>query len=353
MSEITENCNKAFNDFISHLQEMFIESDTLINIVNEPTDKKLERLDKFNKSISSITNFNYLLKNKIKLFSHKDKDTQSISESLFGSELTLKKIFNNQDEIVKSLFWSDLQNLLLIYNEYLLVNDPNNDKIQERINKIKDNLQSKAIESTKQNISNLLNTSKLNSSTNNLLEDIFSNFEQGIKNEDNPLTNIVDISKKITEKYQSQIENGDINLNDILANMKNLPGMEKVGNIMNMFGNMPGINPTNNEPVIIDENFSTAVIETGKVPENDMNLNIGSLLQGMNSLSDTGLLNGPMNELGGIKDMLGNLGNLNLENLNLDKLMGVFNKVNNIDNKEEMENIFKDELGVDVSKILG
>ena len=109
MNEFSTN----YSTFILHIKNVLPDETFIESIVNETFDEQLNRVKRFNDSLNTTTLFNYFLKNKIKLFSHKEKDTLSISESIFGSEISLKKIFNNQDDSVKLLFWTDLKNLLL------------------------------------------------------------------------------------------------------------------------------------------------------------------------------------------------------------------------------------------------
>lgn len=322
-------------DFLTHLNEVFHDNPTVELVLKEPFDIKLERASNLNNLLKSTTNFNYFLKSKIKLFSHKDTDTLLISESLFGSSLSLKKIFNNQDDTIKLIFWKDLHNLLLSYNEYLLTLDPTNLKILERIDKLQNN-------TGKQNhmqnsINKLLKTDNLNDTTNNMLNDIFSSFESSMnQSSGNPFNNIMNISQTITEKYKDRIENGEIDLGDLLKNMTNLPGMENMGGMVDMLSKqMQGAPETPKEKTVIDENFSTALVEQGDVNEQDSGMNVASLLKTVSSLGLDNQL-GDLMSGGNIADLMsGNIGDLmnNTDGEGMPDIMSLFSKLGQVTNQ--------------------
>ena len=94
-----ENFNNSYSEFILHIKKIVTDITFFNKILNETENEKIIRVKNFNDSLNTTTLFNHFLKKKIKLFSHKEKDTLKVSESFFGSELSLKKIFNNQDDI--------------------------------------------------------------------------------------------------------------------------------------------------------------------------------------------------------------------------------------------------------------
>jgi len=325
---------------LNRLATIFPNNNIINLVVNESDELKLNRIKKLNNSITSTTNFNYLLKNKIKLFSHKEKDTLSISESLFGSELTLKKIFNYQDENLKLILWTDLKEMLLSYNEFLLTTDNTNKSILERIEKLKlNNLNPTNLNPTnlnpKEGINKILNTANMNETTNDMINDIFGSFENSLNSTSgNPFNNILNISQEITSKYKDKIENGDINLEDLLKNVTNLPGMENISGILNTLTKQMAPKNEPIETVVIDENFSTAIVPMGNNTEPVNNLDLTALLKTMNSLGSMGF------------------GNSNADGSNLDmtKMMGLFNKLGTINDPSELNNIFEKELGMDMTK---
>jgi hypothetical protein len=143
-----------YSDFILHVKNIFPDNNLFEKLLDETPEEKINRFKKFNDLLNNTTLFNHFVKNKIKLFSHKDKSTLDVSESIFGSEITLKKIFNNQDESVKLLFWSDLKSLLLSYNYYILSIDPDDKKAQEKIQ----NLEKKPVINPKDGLDKILKT---------------------------------------------------------------------------------------------------------------------------------------------------------------------------------------------------
>lgn len=321
------NFSSNYYGFISHVKNVFPNNAFLENLLNETQEQQLNRVKKLNDSLSNTTLFNYFLKNKIKLFSHKEKATTAVSESMFGSDITLKKIFNNQEESVKLLFWTDLQYLLLSYNKYILSIDPDNEKSQERVQK----LDVKQVINPKEGLNKILKTENLNETTNNMINDIFFTFEKTVNQPgSNPFSNIMQISQIISEKYKSNIENGEVNLDDLLANMTGLPGMENVSGLISSLTKQMG--QTNAEPVekvIIDENFSTAIVPKGEEKE-DASINIGELLKTMDSFGALG---------GGLSD----------EN-SMGKLMDVFGKLSNTSDPSQLNKIIESDLGIDMSK---
>ena len=286
------------------------------------------KINAFNKSISTHTHLNYLLKNKIKLFSHKEKETRMISESLFDSEFSLKKIFNNQEESMKTIIWKDLQELLLTYNEYLQFLDPTDINATNRI-KMLDLVRTKEtnpILNEKLNINKILNTNNLNDTTNDMMNDIFDSFNSFIETPDkNLFDNIMQISQKISNKYQDKISNGEIKVADILTNITNVPGMEKMGDIVSMLTTqLEGVTPQPVEKIIIDENFTTDLVVKGQIKDN--NFNIRPILNCINSFT------------------------ANDKSINTDSLMNLFGKISNTNDPDMLSNIFQNELGIDINK---
>lgn len=330
--------NIQFNTLISHIGQLFPDNKVLDEVNLESDELKLARIKKLNDSINTTTNFNNLLKNKIKLFSHKEKNTLKISESLFGSELSLKKIFNNQEETIKLVLWKDIKDLLLAYNESLLEKDLTDKIILDKISKLKVQNSTSPILDPKDSINKILNTANLNNTTNNMINDIFGSFEKSINNPGtNPFGSIMEIGQVITDKYKDDIENGQINLDDLLKNMTQLPGMENMGNMVDMLTKQMGsATSVPAEKVVIDENFSTSIVPQGenKDKDNGPGMNVASLLKTMDSLGAIGLGN-PL--LGGPEP-------------DMNKIMELFNKLGQTDDPSQLNNIFQNELGIDMDK---
>lgn len=327
-----------YSNFISHIKRVFPDSPFIDNLLTETIEEQLNRTKKLNDSLQNTTLFNYFLKNKIKLFSHKDKDTTKVSESMFGSEITLKKIFNNQEESVKLLFWTDLKYLLLDYNKYLLSSNPNDKNLQDRVEKLSNNNVNnlKPVINPKEGLSKILKTENLNATTNNMINDIFSTFENTVGQQgSNPFANIMQISQTISEKYKTNIENGEVNLDDLLSSMTGLPGMENMSGLIGSLTKQ--MQSTNTEPVekiIIDENFSTAIVPKGEQKDDTTNFNVGELLKTMDSIGGLSALG-----LGGNPDENG-----------MGKLMDVFGKLSNTTDPSQLNEIMESDLGIDMSK---
>lgn len=311
------NLYNEYSSFYNNLIHLFPNNEFLESIKNEDEKQYIIRINNLIKTLKSQVNFNNFAKSKIKVFSHKESETLFISESLFGKNLSLKKIFNNQDESIKDLLWNQLHRMVLyeLQEQNKLVKDKN---IDERIEKLKP-IPKKSVTDPRQAFKTLLKTDNLNSSTNNLINDIFSSFEDSMAGK-NPLDNLLNISSLIGEKYQDKIENGEIDLNGLLNGLQNnLPGMDGVKKMMEPLMNM--VQTQTEEPketVIIDENFSTANIDIGKQEDNSQPM-FGNMLK---SLDSTGLLNimksqgGDKNE--GIDKLFNTLSNLKLDDPNLE-----------------------------------
>ena len=124
------------------------------------------------------------------------------------------------------------------------------------------------------------------------------------------------------------IMNGGEN-NDMGEMMKGMSGM--MGNVLgdNMGDMMKNVfNKKDNEPTIIDENFSTANVEVVEKKEKNGNM-VGSMLNMANKLPDLGNLTGMVS---------------NLQNLESDDKEGLS------DIKNQMDGFLQNSLGIDVNK---
>ncbi len=337
MSFYPENLYNQFNNFIVILNELLPNNEIILSLSNE-TEQKILRVQKLSKSLVSNANFNNFCKSKIKVFSHKENDTLLISESMFGSQLSLKKIFNNQPDDIKEKLWLNLHKLVLFYLEQEYVSSPNK-QLEEKINKLNDCLINKVLklDQAKKNIQSLFNTDQLNNTTNDMINDIFQSFESAMTGK-NTMENIFNLSNELTHKYEDKIKNGEIDFNGLLDTLKTkVPGMENMKNIIDPLLKMtePAV-----EPVIIDENFSTANIDIGKQEETTEKPIMTNMLKMMSGFSGDNS-NGLMNLFSGE------------EGQNFGKLMDVVNKLKDtdFDNKEAISNIFKNDLGLDINKI--
>ena len=355
-----KNYLENYNLLIEQLTFLFNEDEFkeyIIVLNNESKDKKWLRGVRFQQQISNEL-FDTFIESKIKLFSHKDENTKNLSESLFGTELSLKKIFNNRDDNTKFILWAYLHLMVLMVE---LTHQKNKDRIKKLSKLIEENnhllekaknkaVQQNNVKDPKSMLKQIFNVD-VNDETNEMLNDIVKSFESSLSNEKgNPLTGIFDISQKISSKYQEKINTGEIQLNKLMEGIqKNIPGMDDIMK-NGLDGIMGGKEPTKpKETVIIDENFSTADVELGKQTETKKGFNIGKMLNMANSLGVLGGDNifGGNNPLGGDNPM----------DKNMSELFGMISSMGNLDNKENIENLknkmddFLSKQGIDISKL--
>lgn len=347
-----------YDNFIEQLKIIFNDENTN-NILNNNLalndNEKINRGKLFNNKINEI-DFNSFCNNKIKIFSHKDKITYEISESLFGNELCIKNLLNTQPEEVKQIIWKHLHTLWL-FSEYLNEN-PNDEYIKLIKDKLIPQTQlvlpecDKKIEfvksDAKKKLQELLGVD-VNQETSDMIDDIINSFEEIFNDlSGNPMSNIIKISQTISNKYSNKIKNGNIEIDKIMeAILGKLPGME---NMFGKFKNMNTLfqNPKKKETIIIDENFSTANVIIEELPSNQMpSMNIGSILKMADNI-------GFIPDLPGMSNTQTNEP-INKDFLNLGKMMNLMKNIqnpNNIDNvQSEMDNFLKNELGLDINKI--
>ena len=355
-----KNYLENYNLLIEQLTFLFKEDEFkeyIIVLNNESKDKKWLRGVRFQQQISNEL-FDTFLESKIKLFSHKDENTKNISESLFGTELSLKKIFNNRDDNTKFILWAYLHLMVLMVE---LTHKKNKDRIKKLSKLIEENnqlLEKAKIKAVQQNnvkdpksmLKDIFNVD-VNDETNDMLNDIVKSFESSLSNEKgNPLTGIFDISQKISSKYQQKINTGEIQLNKLMEGIqKNIPGMDELmkNGLDGIMGGKQATKPK--ETVIIDENFSTANVELGKQNETKKGFNIGKMLSMANSF---GVLGGD-NIFGGNNP----LGGDNPIDKNMSELFGMISSMGNLDNKDNIENLknkmdeFLSKQGIDITKL--
>jgi hypothetical protein len=341
---------EIYDSFLKELSQLNLGSNEIIDIlVKESNEKKINNGIQLSLAINTTTNFNYLLNSKIKLFSHKTPDTLQISEALFGKNLSLKKIFNNQSEETKNILWNYIHNIILVINK---ININDNPKMEENINKLEiliNNYESKTLSKsvldTKTYINKIINNEQLNPTTNDMIDDIVKSFETAFTSgQSNPFQNIIQINEIITNKYKDKIENGEIDLNLIMESLqKSIPGLGDINGLSNILSSFSTESSTKTkETVLMDENFSTADIDQGILDEEKPNMVIGNMLKSVESLSS---------------NFMGNNSNDDSNNTesgpDLSKLMGIFNKLGSLQdaNPSDLQNIIENELGLDMNKL--
>lgn len=345
-----------FNKFIHQLNIFFSNNSDLINeltiIINENDEQKILRGNNFINSLSDDEHFNGFINSKIKIFSHKDDKTKLISVSLLGENLNIKKLLNHQTDDIKHIIWVYLH--VLYYNLEILKESKNESRIKELeilINKNYNNNDTK----------NFLNLD-VNNNTNSLINDIISSFEDSLKTSDNlsnPFNNILNISKTISDKYSDDIVNGNIEFDKLLGSITNkLPGME---NLMKNFTSMnsnSNKSKVNDEKIIIDENFSTAIVNVGENKDEQSTFKISSILKMADKFGFIPDKNNDNNNDNNINIDDINLNNMLGKDLDISKLSGILQKMYTAKTNDEAEEIKTEmnsflinDIGIDFNKL--
>ena len=373
------NTNKSylveFDNFLCQLAKLFdnnentkTEFDIVTNIRNESDEEKLKRGKILHSCLEDADCFELFLNKKVNSFSSKNENTKNLSYSLLGEGLPLKKLVNKQTEKTKDIVWNYLHTFYLL-NETLMNDDdggrePNQERIENTLEKSADsNEMLKKIsvneDSKKKNVANKLLDIELNSSTTSMIDDIINSFEDKVNSspDQNPMESIMDITNLIATKYTDKIESGEIQLEDLLDNMKSkLPGLDKIASNFGLDGEAMG-KKEEKKVTIIDENFSTDKVELGVEDgekKGGMNLSNGlKMLNSMQSDPQFGkmfeMLN-PGGEGSSPEDLLNKMKENMPEDLmkNFDKEMGnmpdMINKMMNMGNNDGETNEVVEEL---------
>lgn len=295
-----ERSIEIYNDILDMVSNV-LKTD-VASYKNQDSAIKESSLLNFYNSLASDDLFLLFSKSKIKVFSAKTEETQSVSSSLFGEELTLKHIFNNQTDLVKAKFWDKLFRLYIEVDKAT----PN----MERISMLMESL--KEITSILSNkVKNDILKVNVNSTTNNMIDDIVSSFQNMMSNKENPFENIMNITTMISDKYKDQLQNGDIQLDKIIGGIDGIiPGLMKQ-------------TEQTKETVIIDENFSTGKVDVG-VEEEEKGGGIGNMMK-------------MLPNMGGLMSMVSRINNVEKEE-------------DLVDIKKDMDNYLQNELKVDMSQ---
>lgn len=304
------NTNKSylveFDSFLSKLVTLFDNNEKteeelsiIKNIMKESDEEKLNRGKLLHSCLENENCFELFLNKKVNSFSSKNEDTNNLSNSLLGEGLPLKKLVNKQSEKTKDIVWNYLHTFYLL-NETLLndeegnVREPNKERIESTMQKsansselIKKISSDNDTESAKKSVANKLLDIDLNSSTTSMIDDIINSFEDKVNSSpnQNPMESIMDITNLIANKYTDKIESGEIQLEDLLENMKSkLPGLDKIASNFGLDG-VGTQEKKEKEVTIIDENFSTDNVELGIEDDGKKGgMNLSSGLKMLNSM---------------------------------------------------------------------
>ena len=120
-----------------------------------------------------------------------------------------------------------------------------------------------------------------------MIDDIINSFEDKVNSSpnQNPMESIMDITNLIANKYTDKIESGEIQLEDLLENMKSkLPGLDKIASNFGL-DSVGTQEKKEKEVTIIDENFSTDNVELGIEDDGKKGgMNLSSGLKMLNSM---------------------------------------------------------------------
>ena len=276
----------SYNQLLEELMKLFPEdSDNITSILIMEDDLKLQSIELFSELLEDSELFELFQKRKIKAFSSKSEKTKNLSTSLFGSTLTLKNIFNNQTQVIKDTLWTYLQ--LIVLTRLLENKEANVDRINllEEAIKVKREkaIQERNIKQTENPVKNPLDLD-VNEDTNNMINDIISNFEARLQNgQGNPLESVMEITEMINNKYQDKINNGEIEIEKLLENVTgSVPGLDQ------MMKSMGGAPTKPKETVVIDENFSTDDVKVEAPVESGPNMaNMMGMFNKLSSMTDS------------------------------------------------------------------
>jgi len=246
-----DSCVEFYNEFLDTVKGL-TKCDTA-----PYNNTYIERVNRFYNSLNGDDLFTIFASAKIKVFSAKTVETHTISTSLFDENLTLKHVFNNMAENVKDTLWVGLFNLYIQLERH-------HNKHPERVGILKDTIKSIRGNQTSKARSDLFKNvikADVNNTTTNMLDDIIGSFQNVMSNNGNPFENIMGITEMITQKYGSQIENGEVEVDKILGGMGSM---------------FTGGTTKEEAPVVMDENFSTADVELGKEKE-EKGFNLGDI----------------------------------------------------------------------------
>ena len=354
---------QMFSHFIEQLKVIFPDEETtkfLCEIDSLSDQDKILRGQNFSLSIDD-KNFELFCESKIKVFSHKSKNTLAISESLFGKNLYLKNILNNQSDDVKKVIWNNLHTLCFLCELLKPENLQDSERIMQLTKLINIDDSSEECEEEEQEAGNFNDDTKkklqemlgvnVNNETTSMIDDIVGSFESVLTNQSggNPLGGIMDISQKISVKYADKINNGEIELDKLMQAITNkVPGMDQ------MMGGMMGGSKDKAKPkekILIDENFSTASVEVGINKEAESKgMNVSGILKMADQI---GVIPGgkQSSKESGIEDMMNGIPGIG-------KVMEMMQKLENTNTQEdaealklEMDSFLQSELGVDIEKL--
>lgn len=305
---------QIFDNFCKKITEIYSDETDITEIVsaasNLSDDDKLVLTKNFYKQFTLVPNSTELLTNKkTKLFSSKEEESHTLSLSLFGKDLPLKKVFNQLEGSSKDYLWISLSLLIECLKPKKTKNDILNMEVDENVN--------------------------------GMISDIVSEFKNSMdSSSSNPMDAILGVTSKITEKYSDKLQSGEIKLDSLLDDLQGkMPGVKQMMDKLMPKGGKP---KEQKEKVIIDENFSTDNVVLGDDKPEENNMDISKMLPMLGGL-------GGLESMG--KDLLGE------EFGDMFKLMSNPDELKNSDPeklkqmKDKMDKMMKDKFNIDINNI--
>lgn len=273
-----ENVLQEYDSFLDEIKnDNPTKVDFINDLKNETNQQKIDRINEFYNCLEDESLFLQFSKGKLRVFSSKKEDTLKLSSSLFGSELTLKKIFNNLSLDRKDELWDYLRVFYVICEFQGLKRKDRLEALKKPLDKP---LNKPNGNENKQMDKNDLFDEDFNSTTNSFLNDILNQMSHA--NQDNPIEVMNQTMQKISDKYKDQLNNGDIEMDKLFSSLQNkIPGMEDIMSKLNTTGKQE-----DSEPVIMDENFSTKNVKVGEMKDDNNPINIKNTLNLVNMLGE-------------------------------------------------------------------
>ena len=310
-----DNTNVTSNFFVSLFDGFLLNVENTAEIkmddIKLSEDEKENKISNFYQHLEHDDIFRLFIQCKIKVFSSKTVETNNLSTSLFGEDYSLKFLLNNRTDFVKAKLWSGLISMYRDLELKYKNRESRLEQITTKMNELTKELSSK--------VKNDMFNMEVNNTTNNMIDDIVSSFQDVMNQNANPFDNIMNITNKITEKYHKNIEEGDIELEKVMGNLQeNLPNI----------GSMMGGENEEKEKIIIDENFSTADVKVEKKKEETVGgFNVGNMMKAADNMPNLGNLSNVMSKLSNVD-----------ENTDMGEV------------KEEMDSFLSKELGLDMDE---
>ena len=166
---LVDKYNGIVIDIVSMLK---INMDSFSELSNK---EKSNALLRFYDSFEDQDIFTLFTNSKIKVFSSKTEETHNVSTSLFGEEMSLKRFFNNQTDLIKSKLWKSLFKLYtdIESSRVLIVNQESR---QDRLDSL-NNSMSNSIKNLSDKVKSGILNVDVNSTTNNMIDDIVGSFQ--------------------------------------------------------------------------------------------------------------------------------------------------------------------------------